>query len=184
MNKITYKTENQIYSEFKTFIETALIDFTITGWEVKQLYQTIKTEDLKPCIYISILRNNQKGSQYRENITQSEKYYKKYSNKQEISIRFQATRRRKIADTINTYNGIDILKYIRTYLQSLVGIKMMSLKGYAQYRATNIQNQTFTNDDENIQLMPYFDCDYLYTDSFANEINKINDVIEKEQKGF
>ena len=61
---------------------------------------------------------------------------------------------------------------------------MFELKGYAQYRAGDIQNQSFTNDDENIQLMPYFDCDYLYTDSFTNEIHKIDKVIEKNRKDF
>ena len=180
---MSLKTKNNIYSDFKTIIETALTSDNISGWDVKQLYQTIKTEDLTPCIYISVLRNKQQGSLSRSNKKANEKYYKNYSSKQEISIRFQATRRKKITDDTNTLNGVDILKRIKDYFQSLEGIQLFISKGYAQYRGTDIQEQAFTNDDENIQLMPYFDCDYLYTDSFDRQINKIERITEKELKG-
>ena len=178
------KTENNIYADFKSFIEDSLNAFDITGWEVKQLYQTIKTEDLTPCVYISILNNKQYGALYRQNKHEDSKYIKKYSNKQEVSIRFQATRRKKLTDTTDTLNGVDVLKFIKKYFQSLDGIKLLSKSGYAQYRGTDIREQSFTNDDENIQLMPYFDCDYLYTDTFKQKINIISDVIENEQKGI
>ena len=59
------KTKNQIYKEFKTFTETALSEFNITNWNVKKLHQIIKTEELKPCIFIQILRKKQVGAQYR-----------------------------------------------------------------------------------------------------------------------
>ena len=180
---LNLKTKNQIYADFKSFIEAALTEFSINNWEVKKLHQVIKTEDLKPCVYIQILRKNQKGSQYHKNVSQNDNYYKKYSVKQEIQIRFSATRRERLSDTVETYNGIDVLEIVKNYLQSDDGITQLANKGYAQYRASNVQEQSFTNDDENIQLMPYFDCEYLYTDSFEQKINKLDKVEEIYKKG-
>ena len=112
-----------------------------------------------------------------------DKFSKNYFARKEITIRFSATRRPLITDTADTYNGIDILTLIRSYFLSLNGINAFAAANYAQYRATDIQTQSFSNDDENIQLMPYFDCDYIYTDDFADTINKIDDVQEKDMEG-
>ena len=184
---LSLKTKNQIYKDFKSLVEAALTEFSINNWEVKKLHQIIKTEDLKPCVYIQILRKNQKGSQYRDNLKITDKtgdiYYKKYSVKQEVQIRFSATRREQISDTTATYNGVDILEIIKNYLQSDDGITLLAIKDYAQYRAGTVQEQTFTNDDENIQLMPYFDCEFLYTDEWQRPINKLDTVKEIYKKG-
>lgn len=180
---LNLKTKNQIYADFKSFVEAALFEFSINNWEVKKLHQVIKTEDLKPYIYIQILRKNQKGTQYRKNLSENDIYYKKYSAKQEIQVRFSATRRERLQDTTETLNGLDILEYVKNYLQSDDGITMLAAKGYAQYRATNVQEQSFTNDDENIQLMSYFDCEYLYTDEWQKQIQKLDKVEEIYKKG-
>ena len=212
------KTKNQIYKDFKAFIETALSEYGITNWNVKKLHQIIKTEELKPCIFIQILRKKQVGAEYRSQSHTSSKeviyntnffgfygsdlnpanqkpytdgspvrqeiitdfYSKDYCFKEEITIRFSATRRELMNDTVETTNGIDILTLIRAYFQTLNGITMFANNGYAQYRASDINEQSFTNDDENIQLMPYFDCTYLYTDSIKEQINKIDRVIENK----
>ena len=174
------KTKNQIYKEFKTFIETALSEYSITNWNVKKLHQIIKTEELQPCIFIQILNKKQAGAQYRTQNKVNDIYYKNSSSKQEINIRFSATRRELMNDTVDTMNGVDILTLIRAYFQTLNGIKMLSDKGYAQYRASDVSEQSFTNDDENIQLMPYFDCTYLYTENYKNPIYKIDKIIENK----
>ncbi len=183
-----FKTKNQIYKDFKTFTETALTDFGLKNWSVKKLHQIIKTEELKPTVFIQILSKRQYGSEYRFNLKVSEplkdtQYNKKYNTKQVVNIRFSATRRELITDTAQTFNGVDVLTLIRQYFQSLNGITMFSNQGYAQYRATNVQEQSFTNDDENIQLMPYFDCEFVYTDSWQTQINKLETVIEIYKKG-
>ena len=51
----SFKTENQIYKDFKSCVEAALLHFGITGWEVKKLNQVIKTEDLKTAVFIQSL---------------------------------------------------------------------------------------------------------------------------------
>lgn len=176
---MTYKTENQIYKDFITFIQTALNSQSITGWDIKKLNQVIKTEDLKPCIFLQIISKKQQGAQYRKTILNK----KSYKNKQEVTLRFSATRRFKITDDTTTISAADILTKVKNYIQSLDGIKMLKAKGYAQYRASEVKNQSFINDDENIQLMPFFDCDYLYTDDFELSVNKLDSVRMKLIKG-
>jgi len=217
-----FKTKNQIYKDFKSYVETALSAFAITGWEVKKLHQIIKTEDLTPCIYIQIISKKQHGAQYRNQETINEgtiitynknffgffgselqpanqdpftdgspvktettiyKRFKKYFVKEEIQIRFSATRREIIQDTVETLNGTDVLEHILNYFQSLDGINMLKTNGYAQFRATAVNEQSFANDSENIQLMPYFDCNYIYTDIWQNEIQKVDKVKQHIIKG-
>lgn len=185
---ISLKTKNQIYKDFKTFIETALKAFNITGWEVKRLEQVIKTEDLKPCVFIQVLNKKQTGAQYRENIRdileETPDYNKQYFVKNEITIRFSASRRELLTDTAQTFNGFDVLELIKNYFQSAdTGVSMFKNAGYAQYKPSEIQPQSFNNDDENIQFLPFFDCVYVYTDSWKNGINKIDEVEEKYKKG-
>lgn len=181
---MAYKTLNNVYKDFKTFVETALAAEmekfpVITGWHVKKLHQTIKTEDLKPSVYIQRWRKHQAGAQYWK----TGSYIKTYSSRQEISIRFSASRRFLIGDTVETINASDVLSKINAYFQSLEGIKMLAAENYAQYRASDVQEQSFTNDDGNIQIIPFFECDYLYTDSWQTPVNKIDKVKMKLIKG-
>ena len=187
-----YKTQNQIYKDFKTFTETALNApmqgySVIAGWSVKKLHQTIKTEDLKPSVFIQITSKKQAGAQYRKNlkteIEEEETLQKIYCSKKEITVRLSASRRFLIEDTAETYNAIDVLDKIKAYFQSIEGLNMLAAQNYAMYRPSDIQEQSFTNDDENIQLLPYFDCVYLYTDEWQTKINEISKVEEKLKKG-
>lgn len=179
-----YKTENQIYKDFKGFVEVALSHFSISGWDVKKLNQVIKSEELKPCIFIQILNKKQVGAEWRKNVKETDvDYTKKYYTRNEINIRFSAIRRRLIGDDTSTYNDIDVLTLIRAYFQTLNGISTFAAKSYAQYRASDVQVQSFTNDDENVQLMPYFDCSYIYTDCYTNTINKIDYIRPKDIEG-
>lgn len=213
-----FKTRNQIYKDFKTLIQTALTEFPISGWDIKKLEQVIKSEELKPCIFMQITQKKQTGAQYRaqhkteneiilntdflgfdgsefkpfnqfsffndEEIKKIQKiYYKDYSRRQEVTLRISATRREKMNDTTETINGGDILDIILNYFQSLKGINQLAQLGYAQFRPTAVQFQSFTNDDENIQIMPHFDCVYQYTDTWYKEINNIENVRQFLIKG-
>ena len=82
-----------------------------------------------------------------------------------------------------TINSSDVLTIIKNYIQSLEGIKMLAGKGYAQYRSTEIKNESFTNDDENVQIMPFFECVYLFTDEWQNQTNKLDKIRMKTIKG-
>lgn len=182
----SYKTKNQIFKDFIELTNTALNNLNIKGWVIKRFYQTIKTVDLKPCVLISITNKKQLGSQYRslskevdeqENVS----YYRNYNAKQEITIRFSATKRDLNTETVETFDSIDILENIKNYLQSYEGIEALALNGYAQYRATDIKQQNFDNDDENVQFLPFFECTYLYTDTWNTKIEHISKVINKNR---
>ncbi len=171
---IQYKTKNQIFKDFVELVNAALTAYSVQGWVIKRLYQTIKTVDLKPSVLLQITNKRQAGSQYRKLNKANET--KEYYTKQEITIRFSATMRNKNTETVETLGCIDVLEYIKKWLQSDDGILALTQKGYAQFRATDINQQSFNNDDENVQFLPFFDCTYLYTDIWQAKVNKISKV--------
>lgn len=172
--QIRYKTKNQIFSDFIPLILASLEAFSITGWEIRQLKEIFKINHLKPIIFISILSANQNGRQYTKKQKTKNGINRLNSTKQEVKIRFSATRKGLISDTIETFDGVDILKLVKEFMQSEEGIKFLSNLGYAQYRAENISDMDFTNDSDNFQFLPYFDCTFLYTDSWQTDIDKIS----------
>lgn len=212
---IQYKTKNQIFKDFITLSNTALLEFNVKDWTVKRLYQNIKTVDLKPFVFVQIMNKKQASTQgkilkkvsettYNTDYTGfydtelqpfnqaplyngedveiiNNTYLKQYVTKQEVTLRFSATMRNKNNETVETLDCIDVLEYIKNWLQSDDGILALSQMGYAQYRATDINQQSFNNDDENIQFLPYFDCVYTYTDIWQTDVNKISKV---ELKGI
>lgn len=173
-----FKTRNQVFNDFITVSKSALEAFDIKGWEVRQLMQVFKVNILNPTVFISILSTDQLGRQYNAKQLQKEQIIKTNSTKQEVNIRFSATRRELISDILGTYNGADIVKVIKNYIQSSEGIKQLASMGYAQYRSGEITDQNLLNDDENFQFLPYFDCTFLYTDSFTTKVNRISNIKE------
>lgn len=171
------KTKNQIYADFRTLVNNALTTFNITGWDVKRFYQTEKTMDLKPCVLLYIFNKKQASTQSNQNIIVNDKLYKRHQTKKEVSIRFYATMRNTTAETTATNDSIDILDRIKEYLQTDSGRKALTtIGGYAQYRASDIKQQNFENDEDNVQMLPFFECTFLYTDSWQETVNYISKV--------
>lgn len=171
---INYKTENGIFKDFVTIINSAFTYFNIQGWQVRQLHQILNVNVLKPTIFLSIITNPQAGAQYRESKKINGQIIETHNTKQEVKIRFSAARKRLIKDDENTFNGIDVLDLILKYLQSPKGIELLKTFKYAQYRASDLTNQNFLDDSENIELMPFFECEYLYTNSWSDTIPEID----------
>lgn len=171
---INYKTENQIYADFIACANKALGVFNVKGWNIRQLKQAFKYIILKPTVFISVLDYNQLGRQYRKRIKTQHGATRQNLAKKEVHIRFSAARRQLAGDDVNTYNGLDVLEFIRAYLQSETGIEYLSSLGYAQYRADEVRQQDFINDSDDYEFMLYFDCIYLYTDSWAEDVGTIS----------
>lgn len=178
-NFTSYKTKNQIFNDFISIASNALEFFSVTGWQIRQLNQVFKTNSLKPTIFISIISNKQAGSQYRSNVISDDTYIKSNSTKKEIHIRFSAAYRELTSDTLETLNSTDVLEYIKQYMQGADGIAALSNLGYAQYRSTDITEQSFINDSEDFEFMPYFDCTFLYTNSWTRIINQLTQAKEQ-----
>lgn len=174
-----YKTQNQIFIDFISLVKSALNSFELTNWEVRQLRGVFKINVLNPTVFISILSSNQLGQQYDKKIKTDDSVIRKNFNKQEVTIRFSATRKRMLNDNAETLEGNDILKVIRAYMQSPEGIKKLASMGYAQYRSNIINNINFTDDSENFCILPSFDCTFLYTDEWTTEIGVIKQVKDK-----
>lgn len=175
----SYKTENQIYADFISLIQEAFNAFGIKGWHIRQLNQVFKVNILKPTVFITLTGTSQRGRQYQTKTKKQDNILKSYFTKQEVKLRFSSTHRERADDTVNTINSNDILKIIREYMQSEEGILFLANKGYAQYTATQISDQQFSNDEDNFQFLPYFDCTFIYTDSWRTEVGRITKVREK-----
>jgi hypothetical protein len=171
---INYKTENGIFKDFVEIVNEALKYFNIQGWQVRQLYQVLNVNILKPTIFLSIITNPQAGAQYRTNKKINGQIVETYNTKQEVKIRIHAARKRSIKDDENTLNGIDVLDLILRYLQSPKGIELLKSYKYAQYRASDLTNQNFLDDSENVELMPFFECEYLYTNSWTDTVPEVD----------
>ena len=180
-----YKTKNQIFKDFIGFANNALTAFNISDWIVKRLYQNIKCVDVNSYILIQITNKKQLGSEYRSLLktetNQTTNYLREYNAKQEVTIRFSATKRDKNSETVETLDSIDVLEILKNYLQSYEGIDALAKLGYAQYRATDIKQLNFENDDDNVQFLPFFECTYLYTNNWQSQVNHISKVIEKDK---
>lgn len=177
--QIKYKTKNQLFNEFISLVKSAFESFSIEGWEVRQLRQTFKINHLKPIVFVSVISGHQLGQQYYLKTKTDNHITRQAYNKQEVTIRFLATRLELPGDTLETYNGTDILKVIRAYIQSPEGIKFLASLGFAQYKAQNINEMNFTNDSDDFQFLPHFECTFLYTDSWGTTIPEITKVKEK-----
>lgn len=168
---IQFKTENEIIKDFKSLIDEALEFFNIEGFFVRQLYQQINVNVLCPTVFLSVISNNPKGAQYYK---KNSDFTYTYFQKQEIKIRFSALKKRTLKDDISTVSGFDALQLISEFLKSKNGINALSSLNYAQYKAGTVQNQNFIDDSELISLMPFFENEYLYTNTFTTSTPPIN----------
>lgn len=171
---LDYKTENQIYNDFINLTKASFEAFNLKGWSVRQLNQLFKVNVLAPTVFISISNNGQRGRQYSKKIKNDESLNREYHIKQEVTIKFSAARRESAFDDLQTVNSIDVLKRLKSFMQSDEGVKLLASYGYAQYRAEEITPPFFVNDDDNFQLLPSFNCTFVYTDSWQTQINKIS----------
>lgn len=171
--QISFKTENQIYNDFIGLVNATFNVFDISGWQVRQLNQLYKINVLKPTVFLSISNATQRGQQYSKNIKNNSAFLKNYANKSEVTIKFSAARRELPSDDLTTLNSIDVLKIIKNYLQSDLGVKYLANLTYAQYRATEITPPFFVNDDDNFQLLPSFNCTFVYEENWQTPINAI-----------
>lgn len=174
VTQIDIKTRNQIFNDFITLAKEALSVFGVSNWEVRQLRQIFKVNVLKPSVFISVISTKQWGQQYTKKQKTNGTINKTKNTKQEVKIRFSATRRELETDTLATYSGTDILKLIKEYTESEEGIQFLAKLGYAQYKAEDVSEQDFMNDDDNFQFLPYFDCVFLHTNSWTSTIPEIS----------
>lgn len=176
----SYKTENQIYADFISLIQQSFNAFGIKGWQIRQLNQVFKVNVLKSSVFITITGTSQRGRQYQTKTKNKDGILvKTHFTKQEVKLRFSSTHRERTSDTVNSINSNDILKIIREYMQSEEGILFLADKGYAQYTAAEISDQQFTNDEDNFQFLPYFDCTFVYTNTWTTEVGEITKAKEK-----
>jgi len=176
------KTENQVYKDIISFINSALSALEITGWQVMQLKQPIKLTEIKPTIYVTCTNKNRRGWQKRTYPFEDEKLYLKDTFIQEIDVQISALRRRGISDTENTQNSADILECIKTYMLNLYSIQNLRALGYTIYQPSNIQSPDFFDDSDNFEFMPFFNVTFILNQSLIRPQSSIDEYTLKIRK--
>lgn len=156
------KTENQIYADIVKFINDALNNMQIRGWQVLQLKQPIKLTDIEPTIFVTYTTTDQRGWQYRNYNTSEYGFQKTEHQKEELLVQISALKRRTLADTVDTLNSKDVLKYLRMYLLDInKGLKDLKAMSYSIYQPTEIQSPDFFDDSDNFEFMPFFNVTFI-----------------------
>ena len=176
---MTIKTENQIYSDIIQFINTALNDLSITGWQVLQLKQPIKLTEIAPTIYVTCTTKRRHGWQMRKYPFVDNELKHKQDFITEIDVQISALRRRQTDDTTETMNGADVLEHIKAYMLNIYEIKSLRALGYSIYQPSEIQTPDFFDDSDNFEFMPFFSVVFILNNSLISPQASIDRVTYK-----
>lgn len=170
-----FKTENLIYADLISLINTAIDSFEIEGWDVCQLMQPVKFTNPKPSVYIKILQTSLRGTQFtrRKKIDKDFVSYQAY--KEEISIQVSAYRSRLIEDSVATVSSKDILNFISSWFVSPTGLMKIRDKGYEIYNPSEIKSPVFKNDSENFNPLPSFNITFITEQNWNMPVNYISE---------
>lgn len=173
------KSENQIYADIITFINTALTNLNIQGWQVLQLKQPVKLTTIAPTIYVTCANKNRRGWQQRTypKTTQDLKLKEKFI--QEVDVQISALRRRELTDTVETLNSADVLEYIKTYMLNPNTIQDLRALGYIIYQPSNIQSPDFFDDSDNFEFMPFFNVTFILEQTLISPQTHIDEYTLK-----
>lgn len=169
------KPKNQIYSDIIGFIAAALSNFNIESWQIMQLEQPVKITELKPTIYVSIPNRNRIGWQGRKypKINDELKIQEKLINQFDCQI--SAVRTRKLTDTKETLNSVDVLELIKAHFLNPNTIVNFRKAGYRIFQPTTIQNQNFIDDSDNFEFMPFFNVSFILDETLITAQAAIDD---------
>ena len=170
------KSENQIYADIISFINSSLSALEISGWQVMQLKQPIKITEIEPTIYITATTKSRRGWQYRHYKDTLNGFKRTDGFKEQIDVQFSALRRRELDDTIDTINSADILEYLKTYMLNPYAIQDLRAKGYLIYQPSEVQTPDFFDDSDNFEFMPFFSVTFILDQSLISPQNYIDSI--------
>lgn len=152
---MTYKTENDIWTDMIALLNEALTAKNITGMTVMRSFQPTDVTG-KNLVLIQKISSRRYGWRGRHNkiindvMTHIEKYFQE--------MRFQISVLKKInINKIDDTTAIDIANMLIDYLLSDKGLKSLRSRGYMPIRVIDVRNPVFSNETDNYQFNPNFD---------------------------
>lgn len=179
-----YRTENQIYRDLITIVNTWLQANNITGWKCKQSYQTSLQNCTNKTILISRVYSRRLGLQGNSDewdvannqMVHTEKY------RQETMYQFSFFNQRGAEQTVNDLTSSDIGNKLLSFFQSTTGIKAFSMLSYSILKIRDLREPFFKDDSQIYERMPNFDLTIWINQeetSIINTIDKINSTIKE-----
>jgi hypothetical protein len=152
---MTYKKENDIWTDMIALLNEALTAKNIVGMTVMRSFQPTDVTG-KNFVLINKISSRRYGWRGRHDkkinnvMTHIEKYFQE--------MRFQINVIKKInLNDISEITAADIANMIIDYLLSDKGLASLRSKGYMPLRVLDVRNPTFVNETDNFQFNPNFD---------------------------
>ena len=175
---------NQVFTDFKTIIETALTAKGITGWLVAQNYNPVQGHFTQPVLVMHRVRNEQYGSvgQYY-NISQ-QKLYLLTSETHEVTFQVDAIKPRDLAGNLETWEANDVVNALRSWMSGPFGTKAIRDKGYALAEKIRVvEEPTFVDENETFEYNPNMQVKLFFTDVEQQEVPALSAVENQGIKG-
>jgi hypothetical protein len=110
------------------------------------------------------------------NFTHTENEYDQYL------VRVHALRRRKVEDTVDTLNGIDIVKKLRLFFGSSAGRKQINALGYSVLATSPVAEPQITDEGDNYEILPFFEQTWITLNTEKSTTPKIDEYRFKSAK--
>lgn len=175
---MSFKTENQIFSDIIGVINGFLEACGQTGWSAIQGAQAIPLGMFDKVIllyHVYVVKVGWQGhdNKYIESSEEAEPglfHYEKWREERSIQLSF-LNRRRPGTDTVSTWSASDMARQLLAYLDGAVGTGVLQELGYGKLRSENIRIGNFMNDSDRYQLSPTFDLIILYDQEITTSQN-------------
>ena len=160
------KTERNIWTDIISFIKkTPGID----GYEVLQSAQAQLIKQSRNALILDMIgapnlswQGNKDISIGSDCMEHQEIFYQEYN--------FQLSCSKKKAVNDRDFSAFDILLLVATFLQSEVGVDMITKAGYGIERIRDIRNSSFINENDVYERLPSFDFSLVRKQIIRSEI--------------
>ena len=139
------KTQNQIFTDLKALIESALATAEITGWLVAQNYNPTQGHWNQPSIIMHRVRTEQYGAVGQQYRKEEDKLVLDVVESKEVTLQIDAICPRDLTGT-NKWEAADIINFLRRYFSGPFGVAALKEKGIDAEKHNNLIIREYIND--------------------------------------
>lgn len=178
------KTQNAIFTDLKSLIETALATADIAGWLVAQNYNPTQGHWNQPSIIMHRVRTEQYGAVGQRYRIKDDKFFMDMLESKEVTLQIDAISPRDLTGAKNKWESADIINFLRLYFSGPFGVKALKEKGYALAEKIRVVDEpTFQNEHDVMEYNPNLQIKLFYTDIQTQEVPALSAVEFKGIKG-
>lgn len=168
---------NQVFIDFKYFLEQALLAKKITGWIVAQNFNPTQGHWTQPVLVMHRVRNEQYGTVGQYYDINNNKLYLKTSETHEVTLQVDALAPRDLTGAATTWEANDVIGAIRNWMSGPFGTKVIRDKGYALAEKIKvIEEPTFVDENETFEYNPNMIVKLFFTEVEQTEVPALTAV--------